>query len=271
MRFPISILVALSLGAGVVAWQNSASSQGRTAAPVGMVAITLSPLQRFLKRSGSYFGDVGRVLVRRGDLASQNTQLIERVADLEGQNARLSRLQRENQELRAQLQLPVIPGGRPVAAEIISYDATDFARLVTLNVGARQGVRPKDVVYCAQGLVGQVSQVAPLTSVVTLLIDRDGRAGAMTSRTGARGVVQGTGERVCKLSYLDFSSDVREGDTLVTSGLLTGRGAIFPKGLVIGRVIKVEKDKAYSRQEAYLEPAVSFDRLSTVTVRVGAG
>ncbi len=271
MRLPLSILIALILGAGVVAWQNSAASQGKTAAPVGALAATMSPVQRFFKRTGSYFGDVGRVLVRRGDLTSQNAQLTERVADLEGQNARLSRLRRENQELRGQLQLPKIAGGRLLAAEIVSYDATDFARLVTLNVGARQGVRPKDVVYCAQGLVGQVSQVAPLTCVVTLLIDRDGRAGAMTSRTGARGVVQGTGERVCKLSYLDFAADVREGDTLVTSGLLTGRGAIFPKGLVIGRVIKVEKDKTYSRQEAYLEPAVAFDQISVVTVRVGAG
>ncbi len=271
MRLPLSLLIALVLGAGVVAWQNSAASQGRVAAPVGAVAASLSPMQRLFKGSGAYFGDVGRVLVRRGDIASQNTQLSQRVADLEGQNARLSRLQNENRELRAQLGLPKIAGGRPVAAEIVSYDATDFARLVTLNIGARAGVKPKDVVYCAQGLVGQVVQVAPLTCVVTLLIDRDGRAGAMTSRTGAIGVVQGTGERVCKLSYLDFSADVREGDTVVTSGLLTGRGAIFPKGLVIGRVVKVEKDKAYSRQEAYLEPAVPFDKLSVVWVRVGAG
>lgn len=271
MRLPISILVALFLGAGVVMWQNSAASQGRSAAPVGAVAASLSPMQRFFKRSGAYWGDVGRVVLRRGDIASQNAQLTQQVADLEGQNARLMRLRTENQELRAQLELPKIAGGRPVSAEIISYDATDFARLVTLNVGTRAGVRAKDVVFCAQGLVGQVSQVAPLTCVVTLLIDRDGRAGAMTSRTGAKGVVQGTGERVCKLSYLDFSSDVREGDTLVTSGLLTGRGAIFPKGLVIGRVVKVEKDKAYSRQEAFIEPAVAFDRLSVVTVRVGAG
>ncbi len=255
----------------LVAWQNSASSQGGVAAPNGAVSATLSPLQRTFKASGAYLSDVGRVIARRDDIAAQNSNLQARVADLEGQNARLTRLQRENQELRGLLRLPKIAGGRTVAAEIVSYDATDFARLVTLNVGARAGVRPKDVVYCAQGLVGQVSQVAPLTCVVTLLIDRDGRAGAMTSRTGAKGVVQGTGERVCKLSYLDFGADVREGDTIVTSGLLTGRGAIFPKGLVLGRVVKIEKDKAYSRQEAFIEPNVPFDRLSVVSVRVGAG
>jgi rod shape-determining protein MreC len=248
-----------------------ASSRGYNAAPAGAAAATLSPLQRGLKASGGWLGDVGRVMVRRGDIASQNAQLQARVADLEGQNARLSRLKRENDELRGLLSMPKIGGGKNVAAEIISYDATDFARRVTLNIGSRAGVVPKDVVTCAQGLVGQVTQVSPLTCVVTLLIDRDGRAGAMTARTFAKGVVQGTGERECKLSYLDFGADVREGDLVTTSGLLTGRGAIFPKGLVIGRVVKVVKDKTYSRQEAFIEPSVPFDRLSAVWVRVNSG
>lgn len=272
MRIPaLPVVIAAVLGTGLVLWQNAASSRGAASAPAGIAAATLSPLQRTLKASGDWFGDVGRVMARRGDIASQNETLQTRVADLESQNARLMRLRRENEELRKLLAMPKIAGGRELAAEIISYDATDFARRVTLNVGSRAGVAPKDVVYCAQGLVGQVTEVAPFTCIVTLLIDREGRAGAMTARTFAKGVVRGTGERLCKLSYLDFNADVREGDLITTSGLLTGRGAIFPKGLIIGRVVKVEKDKTYSRQEADIEPAVAFDRLSAVWVRVGAG
>jgi rod shape-determining protein MreC len=271
MRIPaLSVIVAVVLGTGVVVWQNVSSSRGGVAAPAGAVSASLSPLQRSLKASGGWFGDVGRVLMRRGDITQENAELRGQVADLRGQNLRLARLRHENDELRRLLTMRKLPGGKAVAAEIISYDATDFARRVTLSVGSRSGVRPKDVVYCAQGLVGQVTQVSPFTSVVTLLIDRDGRAGAMTSRTFAKGVVQGTGERICKLSYLDYSADVREGDLIVTSGLLSGRGAIFPKGVVVGRVVRVEKDKTYSRQEAFIEPAVPFDRLSAVWVRVGA-
>ena len=265
------VLGALVLGAVLVWWQNAASSRGGVAAPAGAAAAGLSPLQRGLNGSGTYLGDVGRVIARRGDIAAQNDVLRARVADLEGQNARLSLLKRENRELRGLLRLAPLAGGKNVAAQIVSYDATDFARRVTLNIGARRGVRAKDVVFCAQGLVGQVTQVAPFTSVVTLLIDRDGRAGAMTARTFAKGVVQGTGERECKLSYLDFGADVREGDLVVTSGLLSGRGAIFPKGIVVGRVVRVAKEKTYSRQEATIEPAVPFDQISAVWVRVGAG
>jgi rod shape-determining protein MreC len=272
MRIPaLSVVIAVLLGAGFVVWQNLSASRGGVAVPAAAVSTTLSPVQRSLKATGDWVGDVTRVVARRGDIMVENARLRERVADLEGQNARLARLRRENEDLRKLLAMRKLPGGRPVAAEIISYDATDFARRVTLSVGSRSGVRPKDVVYCADGLVGQVTQVAPLTCVVTLLIDRDGRAGAMTSRTAAKGVVQGTGGRICKLSYLDYSADVREGDTVVTSGLLSGRGAIFPKGMVLGRVVRVEKEKTFSRQEAYIEPSVSFDRISAVWVRVGAG
>ncbi len=85
----------------------------------------------------------------------------------------------------------------------------------------------------------------------------------MTARTMAKGIVQGTGDRICKMTYLDFQADVREGDLVLTSGDST----IFPRGLVIGRVLKVEKNKTYSKMQAYIDPAVPFDRISAVYVR----
>ena len=115
-----------------------------------------------------------------------------------------------------------------------------------------------------------MEQVGPLTCVAALLTDRESGVGAMSVRTLAKGVVLGTGERTCKLDFADFGADLREGDLLVTSGLITGRGAIFPKGIVIGRVTNVQRDKTYSRLDATVEPAVPFDRVSAVLVRVHA-
>jgi rod shape-determining protein MreC len=70
------------------------------------------------------------------------------------------------------------------------------------------------------------------------------------------------------MTFLDSdAADVREGDTVLTSGL----SDIFPRGLVLGRVLKVERDKRYSRLTAQVEPAVPFDQVSAVNVRIGAG
>jgi rod shape-determining protein MreC len=190
-----------------------------------------------------------------------------RLADAEGENKRLVRYRRENEELRQLLNMRKPSGGSGVAADVVSLASTDLARRITLNVGARQGVRPKDVVYTARGVVGQVIQVSPLTSKVLLLTDRQSGVGAMTARTTARGVVKGTGKSDCKMMYLDFQADVREGDLVVTSG----ESEIFPKGLIIGRVLRVEKDKTYSNMTAYIDPAVPFDQISAVYVRVQTG
>ena len=256
---------------GLVAWQTAAASRGAMALPDGAATAALSPLQRGLRGAGDYLSDVGRVVVRRDDLASENARLKDDLARALGDNARLLALQRENEELRGLLQTPDLAGGQILAARVVSADTSPLSRRLILNVGARQNVRPKDVVYCAQGVVGQVTQVGPLTCVVTLLIDREGALGGRIARSGAQGVVMGDGSGLARLDYLAFGADVESGDVVVTSGLSRDRGAIFPPGLVIGKIKSVEKDRVTSKQIAVVEPAVPFESISAVKVRVNAG
>jgi rod shape-determining protein MreC len=271
MKFPWWQLGITTVGlAGLAMWQNAVSTRGAMTPPDALATAGLSPLQRAFRTTGTYLSDVGRVVLHRDDLASENARLRQRLANVQGQNQRLLRYQRENTELRKLLKMPRIAGGKNLAAEVVLSQDSDLIGRLTLNVGSRQGVKPKDVVYCPEGLVGQVTQVAPWTCVVTLPIDREGAVGAMVARSGAKAVLLGTGNRVAKLSYLDFNADVREGDLVVTSGLVRGRGGVFPPGIVVGRVLKVEKDAAYSRQDAFVEPAVAFDKVTSVFVRVGA-
>ncbi|HEX8833095.1 MAG TPA: rod shape-determining protein MreC [Abditibacteriaceae bacterium] len=264
---PLVIALLLGLCAFVVLLHYGATRRGGLSAPESGVFLVLRPVQKTLTAVGDWSSDVGRALFRRPSIVSENKRLQGEVDNLRNQSQRLQRYRAENVELRRLLQMPKPRGGTIRAADIISLDATDFARRVVLNIGSRQGVRSKDVVFNAQGVVGQVATVSPLSCVVLLLTDRMSGVGAMTGRTMAKGVVKGSGERVCKMSYLDYRADVREGDLVLTSG----NSEIFPKGLVIGRVLKIERDKRYSQLTAYIDPAVAFDRLSAVYVRVQAG
>ncbi len=265
-----SRLWPLALGGAVclslVLLQNAASGRGRLDPVAGAGTALLSPLQSGLNGLGSYLSDVGRVMARRDDLASENNRLRARVADLEGQTARLSRFQRENVELRALLKMPAPLPGRNLAANVVAATRGDTARRLTLGAGTDAGVSAKDVVYAAQGLVGQVSQVGRWTCVVTPLVDREGGAGAFDSRSGAQGLVVGTGTDVSKMLYLPFDADVRTGDLLLTSGAGSTEGAIYPRGIVVGRVLKIEKDRAYSRQTAFVAPAIIPDNLGAVWI-----
>jgi len=266
-----TVILLVVICVGLVAWHNASRERGAISPPESAAFLTLRPAQRVLIATRDWCADLGKTMFRRGGTIRENQQLKQRLADLEGQSRRLARYQRENQELRQLLKMPPQSGGKAVAAEVISFDATDYTRNIIINVGSQHGVREKDVVYNAQGVVGQVISRDRFTSRVLLLTDRQASVGAMVSRTAAKGVVQGTGEneqdRECKMSYLNFGADVREGDLVVTSG----ESRIFPRGLVIGRVLRVKKDRTYSRMTADIDPAVSFDRISAVYVRVQAG
>jgi len=271
----VYILTLLVVAGALVWWQNRASQNGRISPPAGLMFSLLRPGQKAVSSVGGWFGDVGKAMFRRGDIISENEELRGRVADLEGQNLRLQRYLRENEELKSLLKTPKPPGGKSVAAQIVSFDTSEYTQRFFINVGHRQGVQKKDIVYTAHGVVGQIVnsdyKLLPLpTSEVLLLTDRSASIGAVIARSGATGVVKGTGGELCKLEYLDFYADVREGDTVLSSGMVVKVGGVFPKGLVIGRVVKIERDKTLSRLSAYVEPAVPFKSITTVWVRAGA-
>ncbi len=253
---------------GLVGWQTVAAGRGAMALPDSAATIGLAPLQIGLRAGGDYLADVGHVIIGRDDLASENARLHTEIDETRAQNARLLSLSRENEELRSLLKLPDLPGGASIIAPVVSSDTSSLSRRLTLGVGAAQGVQTRDVVYSAQGVVGQITRVGEMTSVVTLLIDREGALGARVGRSGAQGVVLGDGSRIARLDYLPYDADVREGDMVLSSGLAREQGAVFPSGLVIGRVRSVEKNRVTSQQSATLEPAVPFESLSAVKVRL---
>jgi len=267
-----TVVVLFVLCVGLVTWHYLARRHGGISLPESGAFLALRPAQRMLLGTGDWVSDVGRTMMRRNGIIRENESLRARLADVEGENKRLLRYRKENEELRQLLHMRKKPSGTNIPAEVVSLASSEFSQRILLNIGSRQGVRPKDVVYTARGVVGQVIEVSAFSAKVLLLTDRQSGVGAMTARTTARGVVQGPdaatrakfGEAICKMSYFDFQADVREGDLVVTSGV----SEIFPKGLIIGRVLLVEKDKTYSRMTAYVDPAVPFDQISTVYVRV---
>jgi len=263
----VFIFALLALCAFFVAWQRASQSRGGLSVPESGAFLVLRPAQKILNSTGAWAGDVGRAVFRRGGIVRENAELRGEVDNLRGQNQRLLGYQRENQRLSALLKMPKLAGGTSLACEIVGLDATDVSHAVVLNIGARSGVRAKDVIYNAQGVVGQVQEVSPLSSRALLLTDRLSSIGAMIERTQAKGVVKGNDGRLCTLSYLDFGADVREGDLVVTSGT----SQIYPRGMTIGQVVEVKRDKHYSQLTATVDPAVAFDRLSAVYVRIGAG
>lgn len=173
----------------------------------------------------------------------------------------------ENRRLRRLLQLRAETPDEVFAAEVIAKDTSPFFRITRLAISAadRSRIRAGMPVITYEGLVGQVSRTFGDYADVLLTVDSRSAVDVMIERTGARGIVRGTGERdryAARVEYLQRTDDVRVGDVVVTSGL----GCRFPAGFMVGRVAAVTRREFGLYQEVELTPAVNFSRLTEVLV-----
>jgi rod shape-determining protein MreC len=97
---------------------------------------------------------------------------------------------------------------------------------------------------------------------VLLIIDYNSSVDAVVQRNRVRGILAGRSEKSCRLRYVLKNDDVVRGDVVVTSG----RGGIFPAGLMLGRVTGVKKTGHEIFMDVDVAPAVDFDALEEVLV-----
>ena len=136
----------------------------------------------------------------------------------------------------------------------------DF-QTITIDKGARDGLRGDMAVIAPAGVVGRVVVPSLRAAKVQLLIDRNAAAGALVERSRAQGVVVGAADRRLQMEYVSEVADVVVGDLVVTSGI----DGIYPKGYAIGRVETVERaGGAYKR--IVVKPAVDFSSIEEVLV-----
>ena len=171
----------------------------------------------------------------------------------------------ENQRLRALLQMHDRVQTRSVGAQVL-YDAADpYSRKVMIDQGLAHGIEAGSPVIDDQGVLGQVTRVYPLVSEVTLLVDRDQIIPVLNARTGARYVAFGQpGEKGdgLELRYTLSSADIDEGDLLVTSGV----DGVYPAGLPVARVTRVERRVESSFNRILCEPLARIDGVLQVLV-----
>jgi rod shape-determining protein MreC len=152
-----------------------------------------------------------------------------------------------------------------ITATIIASSATSWFQSCVLNKGSADGVRKGMAVVTPLGVVGKVVAVTGGTAKVLLLTDPNSGIDVLVQRTRSRGIVSGSLESGTVLKYIKRSEDVQEGDRLVTSGL----DNIFPKGLLVGTVIRVRKQNRGLFQSVEVWPAVQAARVEEVLV-IGA-
>ncbi|RDS79772.1 rod shape-determining protein MreC [Dyella psychrodurans] len=186
----------------------------------------------------------------REDLLLANAKL-NRMSAVAQQNERLKELLDTQRSLELHVQM----------ARVIGVDLGAYRYRMMINVGARDGVKAGQPVIDAHGVMGQVINVLPTSSMVMLVTDPDHALPVMIERTGLRTIAYGSrsGEQLT-LPMIPMAADVRPGDKLLTSGL----GGRFPEGFPVGEIRSVGPGQAGTFLEARAQPSADLDRTDEV-------
>ncbi|MFW6050982.1 MAG: rod shape-determining protein MreC [Myxococcota bacterium] len=201
------------------------------------------------------------------DVKRDHDRLRRELGRLREENRRLQVQARQNQRLRELLQLRERIGGETVSALIIGKEILPSFRVVRVRLdrGARDRIKRGMPVVASDGLVGQVHRTWARYSDVLLTVDPRSAVDVHVPRTGARGVLRGTGDSdtyLCRVQYLQRSDEVKVGDEVYTSGL----GQRFPASILVGTITKVERQDFGLYQQVEVAPAVSFSSLEEVLI-----
>ena len=209
----------------------------------------------FFRRVGDMWGATAENERLKGQLARAENEL---------RDARQAR--DENERLNRLLGLKESAPYGVLTARVIARDPSAWFGAVLINRGTSSGVELNMPVTTPEGLVGRVVGVSPWTAQIMLLTDERARAGAVVGQLGASdalGSVRGRGEQgLLEMRYVSGLVEVKEGDYVLT----TGQDGIYPPGLNVGAVVKVERGSATTPHTILVKPAARLDSLEEVAV-----
>ena len=254
------MLIALMLRASWTGGLSPAIEQGAGA--------VVAPFQKLSSTISDGVSGFFRRYARADEVAQENEALRSEINELRAQLVNYEEYKHENEELRKYLDIEYKeehPDFEMTPAAVVARDPDSRFYSFTIDKGSLDGVAPYDPVVCADGLVGRVKEVGLTYSKVITILDVEIDVGAYDARTRDIGIVNGSvalaADGRCIMNYLPRESGAAQGDLVVTSG-----GNLYPKGLVIGKIARLDNAPGNISLYAEIEPTADIRNLTDVMV-----
>lgn len=208
-----------------------------------------------VRGGASYFQDLDH-------LRRENAALNSKITEIEAELSRRREVDAENIRFSQLLALAQVVTPKGIAARVIGRSPNNWQQRLVIDRGSDAGLGVDSVVMVPRGVIGRVLTVSPNTAVVSLLTDPGQTVGIINQRSRSPGVVMGEGQSNLALQYLPQQVDYRIGDTLITAGY----GGVFPKGLSVGKVVRVESEPGAISPRVSIVLNADLDRLEEVLV-----
>ena len=255
----VLLSVALSLGSAVFGGTDPVSNA------VNAVA---TPFRTGVSAVLDWFGGVRDYVLHYDQLHEELDALRARVAELEDEVRQNEEAAKENEKLRELLDLQQKRSDFSFQSARVSERSTsNWSNTLTLSRGSDAGLEVGDCVVTETGaLVGVLSEVGVNWSTVSTVINTTTELGGIVNRTYSAGVLEGDftlmGQGKLKLSYLSDSAQLVSGDEVLTSG----KGGVYPSGLVVGTVDGVFTDPSGINRYAVVTPTAALADLTEVFI-----
>jgi rod shape-determining protein MreC len=193
----------------------------------------------------------GTWVENQSDLAQRAEQLERNASKAAILSQQLQGVANENAQLRQLLALRQRQDITTLAADILYETREPITRKVVIDRGTYHSVVAGMPLMDAQGLLGQVVRVFPLTSEVNLIIDKDQATPIQIARNGLRAIAYGGVEGgMLEIKFMAGNADIKEGDELYTSGI----DGVYPPNLAVAKVVRIERSTSLGFARIICQP-----------------
>ena len=233
----------------------------------GFIIDVFAPMQKGVVSIKTYAVDIFNYYLMNVSASKENRTLKKNINDLNSEIFHFKEVERENKRLKELLDFGDDIRYKKVLAQIVAWDASSDFSVIRINKGLKQGLKLQSTVVTSSGLVGYIYRLTDNFADILTILDRNNRVDSIVERTRSHGIIEGYISGKCVMKYVERSAPVTLEDTLITSGL----GNIYPKGIKVGIVSKIEKESYGITQYIEVKPSVDFSRLEEVIVLIYPG
>ncbi len=195
-------------------------------------------------------------------VSRENMVLRKEIAVISLKIQRCANIKRENKILRELYGFKPMIDYTLIPCEIIGKNPGLYNSSIIIDGGIEDSIQKNMPVISAEGLVGKIIEISQKSSELITLYNRSSFVSAIDLRSRVHGIVKWHSGEVMVLDDVPLHSDIKDGDTLLTSGM----GGVFPKGIFIGEVIKVEESPKEIVMKIEIVPFVDYSLLEEVFV-----
>lgn len=230
----------------------------------------MSGAQRGVYSVSSFFSGTVTAIKELSDLKQKYEALSKRLEDYELLQRSNADIRVENDHLKSLLGFSESIPVKNIPAEIIGRDPNNLYSGITINRGAKHGIKKNMPVISFQGsnsgLVGKIVQVGRTTSLVMPVYDYQCFVSARLETSRYDGLVNGQGSSDSPLVMKYVKKRAKDEITIGEKILTSGENNNFPKNVPIGFVTKIRGSDYETSLDLEVEPVIDFSRLENVFV-----